>query len=104
MNPSPVLRQVYSEHRAKMLAALIRVLGDFELAEEALQEACVLALRKWGDTPPSDPVAWLLTAARNSAIDRLRRARVSRDKLAQLSTQRISMRTACSAWVTSGSV
>jgi RNA polymerase sigma factor (sigma-70 family) len=87
MSPAPVLQQVYSEHRARMLAALIRVLGDFELAEDALQDACTLALRKWGDTVPDDPVAWLLTAARNSAIDRLRRARLGREKLAQLAGQ-----------------
>jgi RNA polymerase sigma-70 factor (ECF subfamily) len=79
-----VLQRVYREDRARMLAALIRVLGDFELAEDALQEACALALAKWGDTPPDDPVAWLLTVARNSAIDRLRRARLGREKLAQL--------------------
>ncbi|MPZ93805.1 MAG: sigma-70 family RNA polymerase sigma factor [Propionibacteriales bacterium] len=88
MSPAPVLEQVYSEQRARMLAALIRVLGDFELAEDALQDACALALRKWGDTVPDDPVAWLLTAARNSAIDRLRRAQLGRDKLAQLARQR----------------
>jgi RNA polymerase sigma factor (sigma-70 family) len=70
-----------------MLAALIRVLGDFELAEDALQDACTLALRKWGDMVPDDPVAWLLTAARNSAIDRLRQARLGREKLAQLARQ-----------------
>lgn len=87
MSPAPVLQQVYSEHRARMLAALIRVLGDFELAEDALQDACALALRKWGDMAPDDPVAWLLTAARNCAIDRLRRAQVSREKLAQLARQ-----------------
>jgi len=87
MSPAPVLQQVYSEHRARMLAALIRVLGDFELAEDALQDACALALRKWGDIGPDDPVAWLLTTARNSAIDRLRRARVSQEKLAQLAGQ-----------------
>jgi RNA polymerase sigma factor (sigma-70 family) len=87
MTSAPVLQQVYSEHRARMLAALIRFLGDFQLAEDALQEACALALRKWGDTVPDDPVAWLLTAARNSAIDRVRRARVGRDKLAELARQ-----------------
>lgn len=81
---APVLEQVYRAHRARMLAALIRVLGDFELAEEALQDACTLALRAWGEAPPDDPVAWLLTSARNSAIDRLRRARLGREKLAQL--------------------
>ncbi|HEY4024216.1 MAG TPA: sigma-70 family RNA polymerase sigma factor [Pseudonocardiaceae bacterium] len=84
MNSAPVLQRVYREHRARMLAALIRVLGDFELAEDALQDACALALSKWTDPPPDDPVAWLLTAARNSAIDRLRRARLGREKLAQL--------------------
>ena len=87
MNVEPGLQQVYLEHRARMLAALIHVLGDFELAEDALQDACALALRKWGDTVPNDPEAWLLTAARNSAIDRLRRARLGREKLAQVGEQ-----------------
>lgn len=85
MTSEPVLQRVYREHRARMLAALIRVLGDFELAEDALQDACARALGAWGATVPDDPVAWLLTAARNSAIDRLRRARLGREKLAQLS-------------------
>ncbi|MEU1594007.1 DUF6596 domain-containing protein [Streptomyces sp. NPDC005708] len=84
MNAAAVLRQVYQEHRARMLAALIRVLGDFELAEDALQDACALALGAWSASAPDDPVAWLLTAARNSAIDRLRRARLGREKLARL--------------------
>ncbi|QUQ64700.1 RNA polymerase sigma factor [Kutzneria sp. CA-103260] len=84
MTAGAVLHEVYQRDRARMLAALIRALGDFELAEDALQDACALALAKWGDPPPDDPVAWLLTAARNSAIDRLRRARVGREKLAGL--------------------
>jgi RNA polymerase sigma-70 factor (ECF subfamily) len=87
MSPAPVLQQVYGEHRGRMLAALIRILGDFELAEDALQDACTLALRKWGDMVPDDPVAWLLTAARNSAIDRLRQARLGREKLPQFAGQ-----------------
>ena len=84
MNAAPVLQRVYREHRVRMLAALIRVLGDFELAEDALQDACALALNAWGEPAPDDPVAWLLTAARNCAIDRLRRARLGREKFAQL--------------------
>jgi predicted RNA polymerase sigma factor len=56
-----LLHRVYREERARMLAALIRVLGDFELAEDALQDACAAALAKWGSAPPDDPVAWLLT-------------------------------------------
>lgn len=75
---------MYREHRARMLAALVRILGDFELAEDALQDACALALRRWVATVPADPVAWLLTAARNRAIDRLRRARTGREKLEQV--------------------
>jgi RNA polymerase sigma factor (sigma-70 family) len=84
MTAAAVLQRVYREHRARMLAALVRVLGDFELAEDGLQDACAQALRSWGERAPDDPVAWLLTAARNSAIDRLRRARLGREKLAQL--------------------
>jgi RNA polymerase sigma-70 factor (ECF subfamily) len=91
--PATVVERVYREHRARMLAALIRVLGEFELAEDALQDACALALRKWADTVPDDPVAWLLTAARNSAIDRLRRARLGREKLAQLGGQAVTTMT-----------
>ncbi|HEX3590058.1 MAG TPA: sigma-70 family RNA polymerase sigma factor [Pseudonocardiaceae bacterium] len=74
---------VYRENRARMLAALVRALGDFELAEDTLQDACALALRRWQETVPDDPVAWLLTVARNQAIDRLRRARVGREKQEQ---------------------
>ncbi|MFG1643740.1 RNA polymerase sigma factor [Amycolatopsis sp. NPDC049252] len=79
--------RVHREHRAPLLAALVRVLGDFELAEDALQDATALALQRW-DVVPDDPVAWLLTAARNSAIDRLRRARRGREKLAELGERR----------------
>ncbi|GDY31725.1 sigma factor [Gandjariella thermophila] len=54
-----------------MLAALVRALGDFELAEGALRDACAQALRRWPQARvPDDPVAWLLTVARNRAIDR----------------------------------
>ncbi|OXM75265.1 RNA polymerase subunit sigma-24 [Amycolatopsis sp. KNN50.9b] len=78
--PAEAVGRVYREHRARMLAALVRVLGDFELAEDALQDACALALRAWRETVPGDPVAWLLTTARNRAIDRLRRERAGREK------------------------
>jgi RNA polymerase sigma-70 factor (ECF subfamily) len=82
MTEAPMLavERVFREHRARMLAALVRAVGDFELAEDALQDACALALDRWTATVPDDPVAWLLTVARNRAIDRLRRARVGREK------------------------
>ena len=75
-----LVERVYREHRARMLAALVRALGDFELAEDALHDACALALLRWDESVPDDQVAWLLTAARNRAIDRLRRARLGREK------------------------
>ena len=60
--------------RAQVLATLIRVLGDFDLAEDALQEAAVAALEHWPIAGvPSKPGAWLLTTARRKAIDRIRR-------------------------------
>ena len=58
------------------MATLIRVLGDFDLAEEAVQEAFVVALERWPrDGIPDNPGAWITTTARNRAIDRLRRER-----------------------------
>jgi RNA polymerase sigma factor (sigma-70 family) len=68
------VEEVFREHRTRMLAALVRVLGDMELAEDSLQDACAQALRSWTDVP-RDPMAWLLTVARNRAIDRLRVAK-----------------------------
>jgi RNA polymerase sigma factor (sigma-70 family) len=68
------VEQVFREHRTRMLAALVRVLGDLELAEDSLQDACAQALRSW-TVVPGDPMAWLLTVARNRAIDKIRRAR-----------------------------
>jgi RNA polymerase sigma-70 factor (ECF subfamily) len=70
------------------VATLIRVLGDFDLAEEAVQEAFVVALERWPrDGIPENPGAWITTAARNRAIDRLRRERTlerKREAIAQL--------------------
>jgi RNA polymerase sigma factor (sigma-70 family) len=79
-SPALVVERVYREHRARILAALVRVLGDFELAEDALQDAAATALDRWAVELPRDPVAWLLTTARNRAVDRLRRANRGRDK------------------------
>jgi RNA polymerase sigma-70 factor (ECF subfamily) len=72
-----VLEQVFREHWARVLAALIGFLGDFELAEEAAQEAFAIAAERWPrDGVPSSPAAWLITTARNRAINRIRRDRV----------------------------
>ncbi len=65
---------LYREERPRALATLIRLLGDFDLAEDALQEAFAAALAQWpGSGVPRNPRAWLVSAARHKAIDRLRR-------------------------------
>jgi RNA polymerase sigma-70 factor (ECF subfamily) len=67
------------------VATLIRVTGDFDLAEEAVQEAFVVALERWPrDGVPANPGAWITQVARNGAIDRIRREGVLRDKVAVL--------------------
>jgi RNA polymerase sigma-70 factor (ECF subfamily) len=71
------VEEAYREHRVQVLAALVHRLRDFELAEDALQDAVTLALQRWGDKPPDSPAAWLFTVARNRAIDRLRRRHTS---------------------------
>jgi RNA polymerase sigma-70 factor (ECF subfamily) len=75
--PRNAVEDAYREHRVQVLAALVRRLRDFELAEDALQDAVALALERWGDSPPDSPAAWLFTVARNRAIDRLRRRHTS---------------------------
>jgi RNA polymerase sigma-70 factor (ECF subfamily) len=70
------------------VATLIRVLGDFDLAEEAVQEAFITALETWPDRGvPDNPGAWITTTARNRAIDRLRRRKVLAEKQAILERQ-----------------
>ena len=72
-----VLEQIFREQWAYVLAALIGFLGDFDLAEEATQEAFAIAAERWPrDGTPSSPGVWLITTARRRAIDRIRRERV----------------------------
>ncbi|HEX8959302.1 MAG TPA: sigma-70 family RNA polymerase sigma factor [Solirubrobacterales bacterium] len=71
-----MLERVFHEQWGRVLAALIGFLGDFDLAEEAAQEAFAIAAERWPhDGAPTNPGAWLLTTARNRAIDRVRRDR-----------------------------
>jgi RNA polymerase sigma factor (sigma-70 family) len=80
-----MIEQVYREHRARVLASLIRSVGDFELAEDALQDAFAVALERWPRTGmPREPAAWLLTVARNRVIDVVRRHRTGAAKLEQI--------------------
>jgi RNA polymerase sigma-70 factor (ECF subfamily) len=72
---SEVVARVVRDERRRALAALIRVLGDFDRAEDALGDAVVAALDQWPrDGVPDDPCAWLIRAARNKGVDGLRRA------------------------------
>ena len=67
------------------MATLIRILGDFDLAEEAVQEAFLIAVERWPrDGVPDNPGAWIVRTARNRAIDRLRRDRRYEEKLKEL--------------------
>jgi RNA polymerase sigma-70 factor (ECF subfamily) len=79
------LEQVFREEWGRVLATLIGVLGDFDLAEDAAAEAFAIAADRWPrDGTPANPRAWLMTTARNRAIDRIRRDRVLAAKSALL--------------------
>lgn len=79
------VERVFREESGRILASLIRAIGDFDLAEEALQEALIVALDRWPrDGVPSNPAAWITTTARRKAIDRIRRDRTLAPKRDQL--------------------
>ena len=70
------LEQVFREEWGRVLATLVGFLGDFDLAEEAAQDAFTMAADRWPrEGIPSNPRAWLMTTARNRATDRIRRDR-----------------------------
>ena len=80
-----ILERTFRDEWGKVLAALIGFLGDFDLAEEAAQEAFAIAAERWPrDGTPDNPVAWLVTTARRRAIDRIRRERTLAEKTRQL--------------------
>ena len=83
------IEQIYREESGRILATLIRLLGDFDLAEEAVQEAFSAAVEHWPrEGMPANPRAWLVSAGRNKAVDLLRRRALfeaKRDELARLS-------------------
>jgi RNA polymerase sigma-70 factor (ECF subfamily) len=80
-----LLERVFRDEWGRVLASLIGFLGDFDLAEEAAQEAFAIAAERWRqEGTPRNPGAWLTPPARNRAIDRVRRARTLADKTRQL--------------------
>jgi RNA polymerase sigma-70 factor (ECF subfamily) len=80
-----VLEDVFRDQWGRVLATLVGVLGDIELAEDAAQEAFALAAERWPrDGQPVNPTGWLIATARNRAIDRIRRQRTLAIKTEQL--------------------
>jgi RNA polymerase sigma-70 factor (ECF subfamily) len=85
-----LLDQVFREEWGRVLSVLIGFLGDFELAEEATQEAFAIAAARWPrDGAPEHPRAWLITTARNRAINRIRRDRTLVAKTRLLETREL---------------
>ena len=82
------LAEVLREERGRLIGALVRVLDDWDLAEELVQDAAVAALEHWTtDGIPRNPGAWLMTTARRRAVDRLRRRARYRERMAQLTAE-----------------
>jgi RNA polymerase sigma-70 factor (ECF subfamily) len=82
--PAPEIERVFREEYGRAVAVLIRAFGDIDVAEEAVQDAFTEAVRRWPSRglPPS-PAGWIITTARNRAIDRLRREASRADRHAQ---------------------
>ncbi|MBE1590005.1 RNA polymerase sigma factor [Nonomuraea angiospora] len=82
--PETAVERVFREEYGRSVAVLVRVFGDIDVAEEAVQEAFSVAVRQWpsAGVPPS-PAGWIITTARNRAIDRLRRESARPGKHAQ---------------------
>jgi RNA polymerase sigma-70 factor, ECF subfamily len=79
------LEELYREEAGRVLATVIRAVGDFDLAEEVVQEAFIAAVEQWPSSgPPANPRAWLVATAKHKAIDRLRRRSVFQRKQEEL--------------------
>ncbi|MGW2307206.1 RNA polymerase sigma factor [Actinomadura luteofluorescens] len=79
-----MIEQAFREEHGRAVAVLVRVFGDVDVAEEAVQEAFAEAVRRWPDEgTPASPAGWIITTARNKAIDRLRREAARAGKYAQ---------------------
>src|SRR2546422_1786080 len=80
-----LIGRIFREESGRSVATLIRIFGDIDLAEDAVQEAFAVALRKWPvDGLPPNPGGWIITTARNRAIDHLRRESRGRELLAMV--------------------
>jgi RNA polymerase sigma-70 factor, ECF subfamily len=94
MTPAEI-EKTFRDQAGRALATLIRLVGDFDLAEDALQDAFAVALERWpAADPPSNPRAWLVNVGRNKAIDRLRRQIAFRGKQGELTHELLHNATA----------
>jgi RNA polymerase sigma-70 factor, ECF subfamily len=85
------LDAVFREHWGRVLATLVGNLGDIELAEDAAQEAFAIAVERWPrEGEPANPVGWLISTARNRAIDRIRRQRLLAQKTKLLARELVA--------------
>jgi RNA polymerase sigma-70 factor (ECF subfamily) len=86
------LTEVLREERGSLVGALVRILGDWDLAEELVQDAAVAAVEHWpSEGIPRNPGAWLMTTARRRAVDRLRRQARYRERMQQLTAEASAM-------------
>ena len=82
--PNEEIERIFRAEYGRSVAVLVRVFGDIDIAEEAVQDAFATALQRWpADGLPPSPAGWIITTARNRAIDRLRREESRDDRQAQ---------------------
>jgi RNA polymerase sigma-70 factor (ECF subfamily) len=95
MTPTEI-EKIFRDEAGRALATLIRLVGDFDLAEDALQDAFAVALERWpAADPPSNSRAWLVNVGRNKAIDRVRRQITLRGKQGELAHQLLNDASSC---------
>src|SRR5919106_781815 len=82
------IEKIFRDEAGRALSTLIRLVGDFDLAEDALQDAFAVALERWPAAGlPSNPRAWLVNVGRNKAVDRIRRNIAFRSKQQELTRE-----------------
>ena len=95
------LERIFREESGRVVATLVRLFGDIDIAEEMVQEAFVVASERWPvDGLPPNPGGWITTTARNRAIDRLRREASRHDRHAQAALAPRERRASQSRWAT----
>lgn len=88
LNPNAAINAVYASDWGRIVATLIRSFGDFDIAEDATQEAFAAAIKQWrSEGVPDSPAAWIIQTARHKAIDRIRRQTRFQEKTAEYASE-----------------